>query len=890
MQRNIVRNTVNSLKASSEPVEQSDRASLSHFTKEEGLKGLQSIALQQIKSGMPLWLRLTALGLTLVLLILAGLSTFEFKASLAIEEDSQGQTILSLAKLNSDAMSNQIETLRMALQAKQSELSQNPKNASSLIESARKSTQGRLQSLGLVSADFNLIALSGVDDKQQLILAVKQAQIKAHAGQGLDFITLKTRFSKANQTYVVLKSTDGSGYFVGRLNTTFLQSKLLSQTNLSAGKEGASLDLWANPKGTIIYASDETLIGKSLNEALDITYAEAKSNALEGRLLQGMRQGLGYIKTAQSLDTDTGIIAFHALPSTQFATSTRTWTKAIIFIFGPVIIGTLFALLLFVQAKHNSNQTQAMAENESRYRLAVDAAHCGIWEWDLEKDLVYMNDVTGIMFGWGGSGVANANEVIARVSPTHRALITTSLEQARLKGVFDVSFCVPQHNGKHLWIDARGQAIGERTPLGFVRLSGVALDVSQERLAQGRAQRAEARLTDAINSVSDAFVLWDRKQKLLMWNETFARTFGIDERFLKTGTDRLLIDQIIQIAFRQTIDTPDNRAGVYEAELMNGQWIQVSESRTKEGGSVVTCADITAIKAQEELRRKNEEELKLIVDKLEISRSQQSILAKKYEMAKIRAEAANHAKSEFLANMSHELRTPLNAINGFSEIMAGEMFGPLGHQRYREYAGDILASGQHLLALINDILDMSKIEAGKMTMHFEPLQLDEVVDDALRLVRQRAEKGRLKLKSHLVKLPDIEADYRALKQILLNLLTNAVKFTPEGGTITISAAVTESFVHIQVSDTGIGIAKKDIDRLARPFEQIESQMSKTREGTGLGLALTKSLIEMHAGRFEVDSTLGKGTVITVTLPLKQLKPKIDAETRYPDQVAPNQVA
>ena len=396
----------------------------------------------------------------------------------------------------------------------------------------------------------------------------------------------------------------------------------------------------------------------------------------------------------------------------------------------------------------------------------------------------------------------------------------------------------------------------------------MALDVSEERIAQLRAQRAEARLRDAINSVSDAFVLWDRRGRLLMWNNTFGETFAVDPRFLQPGAPRDLIDQVMQIAIRRQLPAQD-RDGVTEAELNNGRWVQIAEGRTAEGGAVLTAVDITAVKLQEETSRRNEEQLQALVEKLEHSRQQQMVLARKYEIEKLRAEAANHAKSEFLANMSHELRTPLNAINGFSEIMASEMFGPLGHDRYREYAGDILSSGQHLLSLINDILDMSKIEAGKLNLRLEPVAIDEVVEDTLRLIRQRAEKAGLKIRVHLPRAPDITADFRALKQILLNLLTNAVKFTPRGGSITISAIVTEDNVHISVADTGIGIAEKDLDRLARPFEQIENQFSKTREGTGLGLALTKSLIEMHHGRFEIDSVLGHGTTAQVILPIRQ---------------------
>jgi two-component system cell cycle sensor histidine kinase PleC len=285
---------------------------------------------------------------------------------------------------------------------------------------------------------------------------------------------------------------------------------------------------------------------------------------------------------------------------------------------------------------------------------------------------------------------------------------------------------------------------------------------------------------------------------------------------------------------------------------------------------VVTATDITAVKAQEEARRLNEQELRKAVANLERSQSELSDLARKYEMEKVRAEGANQAKSEFLANMSHELRTPLNAINGFSEIMLAEMFGPLGDGRYKVYAQDILNSGQHLLALINDILDMSKIEAGKMALSFEQVTVEDLAEEAGRLVRNRAEAAGLTLTLELPPLPEIEADYRAVKQILLNLLSNAVKFTPRGGRVWISAERVEGdIVRIAVHDTGIGIAAEDLARLARPFEQIESQQAKTQQGTGLGLALSKALVEMHGGSLALESAPGQGTVASFSLPVRQ---------------------
>jgi len=287
----------------------------------------------------------------------------------------------------------------------------------------------------------------------------------------------------------------------------------------------------------------------------------------------------------------------------------------------------------------------------------------------------------------------------------------------------------------------------------------------------------------------------------------------------------------------------------------------------------VTYVDVTPLKQQEEARRLNEEQLQRAVVGLERSREEAAELARKYAAEKVRAEGANRAKSEFLANMSHELRTPLNAINGFSEMMTQEIYGPLGDARYAGYAQDIFNSGQHLLALINDVLDMSKIEAGKMSLRFEPVIIEELVEDSLRLIKNRAENAELQVERELPPLPEIDADYRALKQVLLNLLSNAIKFTPRGGTIRLSAErrhdAAGGRVRFSVSDTGIGIAADDLARLARPFEQIETQHAKTQQGTGLGLALSKSLVELHGGALDIESEPGRGTTVSFTVPVRQ---------------------
>jgi two-component system cell cycle sensor histidine kinase PleC len=541
-------------------------------------------------------------------------------------------------------------------------------------------------------------------------------------------------------------------------------------------------------------------------------------------------------------------------------------------LFTPVLIATILALLLLMQGRRADAAARAFADSEERFRLAVEAARCGIWEWDLKSGEVFMSTVTGVMLGWGGGGVASSEQVIERIAPEHRERVRQALGAAAIHGAFDVSFRAAGPEGTTVWVDARGEAVGELAAGGYSRLVGVALDVTEERLAQVRAQAAEARLQGAIESVSEAFVLWDRHGRLVLCNQNFRQFFNLEPKMIKPGASRPLTERVMRLAMLHD-PRADAEEGAHEVELKDGRWITIAERRTSDGGWVVTCADVTILKHQEEARRLNEEELKKAVVGLERSREEAAELARKYAAEKIRAESANQAKSEFLANMSHELRTPLNAINGFSEIMVAEMFGPLGDARYRSYAQDILNSGQHLLALINDVLDMSKIEAGKMNLRFEPLRLDDLAEDALRLIRNRAETAGLMVVLDVPVLPEVEGDYRALKQVLLNLLSNAVKFTPRGGRVTLRAegrrdAMGER-VRISVIDTGIGIAPDDLARLARPFEQIESQHAKTQQGTGLGLALSKSLVEMHGGMLELESEPGHGTTASFLLPVRQ---------------------
>ncbi len=279
-----------------------------------------------------------------------------------------------------------------------------------------------------------------------------------------------------------------------------------------------------------------------------------------------------------------------------------------------------------------------------------------------------------------------------------------------------------------------------------------------------------------------------------------------------------------------------------------------------------------ALRDSEQALQDRVEQLKEAQHGLERQRADLVRLTEDLEFARDQAEAANSAKSEFLAVMSHELRTPLNAIIGFSEVITIETFGPVGSVKYREYARDIHESGQHLLSLINDILDLTKIEYGTDELNEDKVDVAEVVRSVLTLVGNRAEQSGIKLELALPdQLPALLADERKLKQILVNLLSNAVKFTNPGGEVTLRAWCRMDNGHVfQIVDTGIGIAPEDLPKALSRFGQVDSNLNRRFEGTGLGLPLAKALVELHDGSFDLQSEVGVGTTVTVRFPAKRI--------------------
>src|SRR5690349_3651245 len=440
----------------------------------------------------------------------------------------------------------------------------------------------------------------------------------------------------------------------------------------------------------------------------------------------------------------------------------------------------------------------------------------------------------------------------------------------------DQTFRMQHTDGHWIWLRVRCE-LGQGASDAGLHLIGIAVDITEQKSLAERTIEADLRLRDAIETIPEAFVLWDASNRLVLCNSHFQRLHKLPESAVIPGTS---YETVIEVGSMPEVRTRLHEAGAhapgartFEAQLEDGSWLHISERRTKDGGYVSVGTDITRIKAHEKKLVDNDIRLRATVKDLKRSQAaleRQTIeladLAERYAQEKGRAEEANQTKSKFLANMSHELRTPLNAIIGFSEIMESGMFGALGSEKYQEYCHDILTSGHYLLEVINDILDMSKIEAGRMKLDMEPLDLSRTLAESLRVVSGRAQDKSLVLDADIEQSIPVVADRRATKQILVNLLSNAVKFTPEGGRVTVRSRAFEDKIVLVIADTGIGIPSQSLARLGRPFEQVESQMTKTYHGSGLGLAIARSLAQLHGGSMRLRSKLDAGTVVRVVLP------------------------
>jgi two-component system, cell cycle sensor histidine kinase PleC len=513
-----------------------------------------------------------------------------------------------------------------------------------------------------------------------------------------------------------------------------------------------------------------------------------------------------------------------------------------------------------------------------RIDTALNRGRCGLWDWDLSRGRIFWSQSMFTMLGLDTRrDLLTFGEVNALVKSDDIDLFAIADQLVSLKiDHIDQTFRMQHTDGHWIWLRVRCELSQGAADSGL-HLIGIAVDITEQKSLAEKTVEADLRLRDAIETIPEAFVLWDAGDRLVLCNSHFQRLHKLPDSAVTPGTS---YETIIEIGSMPEVRTRLHETGAhapgartFEAQLEDGSWLHISERRTKDGGYVSVGTDITRIKAHEQKLVDNDVRLRATVIDLKGSQAElerQAVeladLAEKYSQEKTRAEEANQAKSKFLANMSHELRTPLNAIIGFSEIMGSGMFGTLGSEKYEEYCHDILTSGHYLLEVINDILDMSKIEAGRMKLEMEPLDVSKTLAESLRVVSGRAGDKHLVLDADIEGTIPVVADRRAIKQIIVNLLSNAVKFTPEGGKVVVRSRVFSDSIMLMIADSGIGIPAHSLARLGRPFEQVESQLTKTYHGSGLGLAIARSLANLHGGSMRLRSKLGAGTVVCVSLP------------------------
>jgi two-component system cell cycle sensor histidine kinase PleC len=544
-----------------------------------------------------------------------------------------------------------------------------------------------------------------------------------------------------------------------------------------------------------------------------------------------------------------------------------------------VITSTVLMVILYAyysQAKRASEADTIYSEAHERMDLALVRGRCGLWDWDMGRGRVFWSRSMYEMLGYEPTDeILSFGTIQDIIHP--RDVDMFYLAQKIAAGEIDhIDRCFRMRHAKGhwVWIRARAQAVDPYA--SELHLIGIAVDISEQHELARLTEAADQRLRTAVESITETFVLWDARDRLVMCNTKYQEAMGLSPEHVKPGTSREFVEaRCLPFVINRRIVDEHSKSGAvtFERKLADDRWFQVNERRTADGGLVSVGFDITQIKHDQKRLLDSEHRLMASAHDADMARRAEEARAgelaelnAKYIMEKERAEAANKAKSDFLANISHELRTPLNAVIGFSEVMQNRMFGALGSERYAEYVDDIHKSGHFLLGVINDILDMAKIEAGRFDLDREAIDLCPLIDETLRMVNLQASSKSIALKTNIADDLTIDADRRAIKQILINLLSNAVKFTPDGGTITVRARKSAGAITLSIADTGCGIPAEAMRKLGQPFEQVQNQFSKNHTGSGLGLAISRSLAEMHGGQLKIRSKIGSGTTVSIRIP------------------------
>ncbi|MER2195449.1 PAS domain-containing sensor histidine kinase [Methylobacterium brachiatum] len=604
--------------------------------------------------------------------------------------------------------------------------------------------------------------------------------------------------------------------------------------------------------------------------------------------------GLGERAGAMALDLPGGesvLAAIHSLPDGAGQVAVlqpieplmRGWSARardqIVLVGAAILVIVGVGLAYGLQSRQATRADRAREQIRGRLETALRRGACGLWDWDIARGRIYWSDSMYALLGYQRQHeYLSFGAVNALVHPDDGDLYSLARGLAAAQTCVDHAFRMRGADGAYVWLRARAEVMPDATD-GGRHLVGIATDITEQRALEETNAASDMRLRDAVEAISEAFVLWDTGNRLVLCNSKFRHLHALSPEDAQSGrsyTDvmgRGVLPQVRRESPEAGLALTDMAARTFEAELTDGRWLQISERRTKDGGYVSVGTDITSLKRhQEQLQASERELIETVKDlkrsrrTLELQTQQLADLAERYLDQKAAAEAASQAKSEFLANMSHELRTPLNAIIGFADVMENAVLGPLGTPRYTEYCRDIRESGSHLLSMIDDILNMARLEARRVRLNPRPIPAEAAVASALGLVEAAARDKGIALGVDVQPGIELLADPSAMQQILANLVQNAVKFTPAGGRVAVRVRRAGASTHLFVEDSGIGIPRADLARLGRPFTQVEAQMTRSHKGSGLGLAITRSMVELHGGSLRIRSEETVGTVVLVRLP------------------------
>jgi PAS domain S-box-containing protein len=486
--------------------------------------------------------------------------------------------------------------------------------------------------------------------------------------------------------------------------------------------------------------------------------------------------------------------------------------------------------------------------------LAERAARFGYWRFVLADSSTYWSPGMYRLLDLDPAQMADGDWLLEQMLAEDKAAVQTMIGTAiRTRSPFRYRTHAKDPAVAAQIVDTQGEVeIGADGRV--VSVVGVCYDVTQQVHAEEAREKAQQMYRVMTEEASDIILFYDADGRVLFASQALERVAGRSIADVEHGKFMALVHpDDVEEATKMTVrpEAGQTVTATYRLLHSDGHYVWLESTNRAIYDAAGAYRNLVSVSRDVTARKQQEIETKA---------------------AQERAEAANQAKSRFLANMSHELRTPLNAVIGFTDLMRQGMFGPLGSERYVEYATLIYDSGQLLLDLISDLLDMAKIEAGKLELNFERVDLTGTIEDCVRLLADRADGCGLEVVVDTPANPiSLTADRRAVKQVLLNLLTNAVKFTPSGGRIDVAARVEEDRAVISVRDTGIGIAAHELPRLGQPFEQVATDPMHAKSGTGLGLALVRALVEKHGGRMHIESEEGIGTEVRVDFPLTQAK-------------------